>query len=169
MQRRIQSALGRGSLWTLATISFVAVYREAFETLLFFEAIAAQAGAAGRGAMWAGAGTGLLLLLVLAAVTFRFGLRLPMRQFFVASSALLYLFAIMLAGHGIAALQEAGVVPTSSVNFVRLEWFGIYPTREGLALQGLLIVAAVIAGVRALAIARAAPEPEKVTMPVSHS
>ena len=148
------TALSPGSLWTLTSIAFVAIYREAFETILFYEAISAQAGAAGRNAVLAGAGAGLFALAGIAVVTFRFGRRLPMREFFFVTSGLLYAFAVILAGHGIAALQEAGVVGATQVPFVRIELLGIHPTAEGLGLQALLLVAAAIAAIRAVLAAR---------------
>jgi len=58
---------------------------------------------------------------------------------------LLYGLAIVLAGHGIAALQEAGWIPATSVSLFRIEWLGIYPTWQGLALQGALVLAALAA------------------------
>ncbi len=77
---------------------------------------------------------------MLALAVFRFGQRLPMRRFFAASSLLLYGLAIVLAGHGIAALQEAGWIPATPVSLFRIEWLGIYPTWQGLALQGALVL-----------------------------
>jgi high-affinity iron transporter len=85
------------------------------------------------------------VLAVLALTVFRFGQRLPMRRFFAASSLLLYGLAIVLAGQGIAALQEAGWIPATPVSLFRLEWLGIYPTWQGFALQGVLVLAALAA------------------------
>ena len=142
---RFKAALSRGSLGLLAGLTFVAVYREAFEKVLFFQALAAQAGPEGRGALVAGMGAGVVLLVVLALSIFRLGQRLPMRRFFAASSVLLYGLAVVLAGHGIAALQEAGWIPATPASFFRFEWLGIYPTWQGLALQAALLVAALAA------------------------
>ncbi len=142
---RLDSALTRGSLGMLALLTFIAVYRECFETVLFYQALAAQAGPAGTGPLFAGIGAGAAVLAVLATTVFRFGQRLPMRRFFAASSLLLYGLAIVLAGHGIAALQEAGWIPATSVSLFRIEWLGIYPTWQGLALQGVLVLAALAA------------------------
>ena len=142
---RLKTALSRGSLGMLAAVSFVAVYRECFETVLFYEALAAQAGPEGTHAIAAGVAAGAILLGVLALAVFRFGQRLPMRRFFAMSSLLLYALAVVLAGHGVAALQEAGWLPATSLPFVRIEWLGIYPTAQGLALQGVLALAALFA------------------------
>jgi high-affinity iron transporter len=142
---RFKAALSRGSLGLLAGLTFVAVYREVFETVLFFQALAAQAGPEGRSALVAGMGAGVVLLVVLALSIFRLGQRLPMRRFFAASSVLLYGLAVVLAGHGIAALQEAGWIPATPASFFRFEWLGIYPTWQGLALQAALLVAALAA------------------------
>lgn len=142
---RFRDALSRGSLGMLAGLTFVAVYREVFETVLFFQALAAQAGPEGRGALVAGMGAGTVLLAGLAASVFRLGQRLPMRRFFAASSVLLYALAVILAGHGIAALQEAGWIPATPASFFRFEWLGIYPTWQGLGLQGALLLAALAA------------------------
>ena len=142
---RMKTALSRGSLGMLAMVSFVAVYRECFETVLFYEALAAQAGPGGGRAIAGGIGAGAALLGALSLAIFRFGQRIPMRRFFAVSSLLLYAFAIVLAGHGIAALQEAGWLPMTPLRFVRIEWLGIYPTAQGLALQGALLLAALLA------------------------
>jgi high-affinity iron transporter len=167
LRTRIETALTRGSMWTLALIAFVAVYRELFETILFLEAITSQAGPAGTRAIVAGCASGLVLLALLALFAFRFGLRMPVRRFFVASSLLLYLLAVVLAGQGVAALQEAGRIPVTPVAFVRIEWLGIFPTLESLGLQAVLLVAAVVAAIWILVVRpRTAPASEYAREPV---
>ncbi len=142
---RLKGALTRGSLGALAVVTFVAVYRECFETVLFFQALAAQAGPEGTAPLFAGIGAGAGVLALLALTIFRFGQRLPMRRFFAASSLLLYGLAIVLAGHGVAALQEAGWIPATPLSLFRIEWLGIYPTWQGIVLQGALVCAAFFA------------------------
>ena len=53
--------------------------------------------------------------------------------------------AVVLAGKGIAALQEAGWLPVSVIEFPRIALLGIYPTLQGVATQ-LLVVAVLAAG-----------------------
>jgi high-affinity iron transporter len=143
LDARFRTALSTGSLLSLSVVSFVAVYRESLETALFYQALWTQA-SDGRTVLL-GMGAAAVLLAVAAVGIFRFGLRLPMKHFFAASSVLLYALAIVLAGQGVAALQEAGWLPVTWVRGVRIEWLGIHPTAEGLALQGLLLVAALAA------------------------
>jgi high-affinity iron transporter len=139
---KLTAALSRGSLWTLAAVSFIAVYRELLETVLFYQALWAQTGPAGMQPLVLGIAAGAALLAVLAALVFYFGLRLPVRHFFSLSSGFLYALAIILAGQGIAALQEANWLPATVISDLRIEWLGIYGTVEGLALQGALVAAA---------------------------
>jgi high-affinity iron transporter len=155
LHEKVTTALSRGALWTLGSISFIAVYRELLETVLFYQALLAQAGPGGTGPVLAGIGAGVVLLGVLAWVVLYFGLRVPMRHFFSLSSGLLYALAIILAGHGVAALQEVAWLPATLISDVRLEWLGIYGTLEGLALQGLLLAAALATVPRILMPARA--------------
>jgi len=44
----------------------------------------------------------------------------------------------------VAALQEAGRIPASLVNFPRIDLLGIYPNLQGLAVQLGLVVMAVL-------------------------
>jgi high-affinity iron transporter len=153
LDQRFRSALSKGSLLSLSVVSFVAVYRESLETALFYQALWAQA--SDERTILLGMGTATLLLAVFAIAIFRFGLRLPMKHFFGVSSVLLYALAIVLAGQGVAALQEAGWIPVTWVRGVRVEWLGIHPTVEGLALQGVLLAAALAAIPWTLAMRRA--------------
>ena len=142
--RHLTHALTRGTLWALTGVSFLAVYREAFETVLFYQALWQQAEGA-RGSVLIGFGLGGGTLAILAWLIFRFGLRLPIGPFFAASSVLLALLGVMFAGHGVAALQEAGWLPLDPVNFFQVPALGMYANQQALWLQGILL-AAVTAG-----------------------
>jgi high-affinity iron transporter len=74
------------------------------------------------------------------------GLRVAMKPFFAVTGAMLYYMAFVFAGKGIAELQEGGILRLTVVEGVpRIPVLGIYPTVESLALQGLLLVLAVVA------------------------
>jgi high-affinity iron transporter len=53
---------------------------------------------------------------------------------------LLFLLAVIFTGQGIAALQEAGLVSMSLLDFPRIEVLGVYPTAQSLGLQLLVLI-----------------------------
>ena len=141
IKSQVSGALGRGTLWGLAAISFLAVYREVFETVLFYQALIAQGGAT---AVLSGFVTGCAVLVALALLIVRFSAKLPLGVFFGVSSILLALMAVVFAGQGVAALQAAGKLPSDPVAFPSLPVLGIYPNLQGLVLQ--LVLLAIIVG-----------------------
>jgi high-affinity iron transporter len=145
LRENVGRALEKRTVWAMAGVSFLAVYREIFEVVLFYEALWAQTGEAGHAAVWGGIGSAAALLAAAGWGIFRYSLRLPLGPFFSAMSLLLALLAVVFAGQGIAALQEAGVVGASHVPFFSLPILGIHPTLETLGAQ-LLAAALVVAG-----------------------
>jgi len=129
-------------LWGLAGLSFIAVFREVFETILFYQALWVQTDEAGKSMALSGFGAGVAVLAILAWIIMRYSARLPLRQFFSVTGILMFVLALIFAGKGVAALQEAGYIPVSPVNFPRIDLLGIYPNMQGLSLQlGLLLLA----------------------------
>ena len=143
IEDNVRKALDRGTLWGLALLAFVAVYREIFETVLFYQALWLQTGREGHGMVVAGLGVAAAGLVVLAWLILKFSTRLPLRQFFSATSIFLFVLAVIFAGKGIAALQEAGMLPVEHVNFPTIELLGIYPNLEGLGVQVVMVILAV--------------------------
>lgn len=137
------NTLGTGAAWGLALMAFLAVYREVFETVLFYQALWTQA----PGEISAIVGGFFAAAIALAAITWvmlRYSIRLPLGVFFGTSAILLAALAVVLAGNGIAALQEAGMIPVSRVDFVTVSWLGIHPSLQSLAAQlvlGTIVVA----------------------------
>lgn len=142
---QVTAALGKRTLWAMAGISFLAVYRELFEIILFYQALWAQAGPAGQNPVLGGLAAGAALLAILGWAILRFGVRLPIGPFFTATSALLVLMAVVFVGHGVAALQEAGVIAATQAGHVSVPLLGIHATAQGLAAQGLVVAGIVIA------------------------
>ena len=138
IKAKLGAALSKRSAWFLFLLAFIAVYREAFETILFFTALAAQGHV---GALAAGSAVAIVLLAGIALAMFRFSQRLPITKFFAYSSALIAVLAVVLAGKGVAALQEAGLLGITPVAATpRIEILGLNPTLEGLAVQAGTIV-----------------------------
>jgi len=135
LKNKVGAALEKKTVWALALISFFAVYREIFETILFYQALWAQTTVDTRPALWGGMLTAGLTLLTIGWGLFRFGIKLPLNSFFSVTSILLAIMAVIFAGQGVAALQDAGIVEISPVNFVSLPMLGVLPTTETLLTQ----------------------------------
>ena len=140
LHERVRGALDRRTTWGLAAVSFLAVYREVFETVLFYQALWLQTTPAGRHALLAGLGAGAATLMALSWLIVRGGLRLPIGVFFGVASAAVAVLAVVLVGKGIAALQEAAVLAHHPVAGPRVPMLGVYPDLLGLLLQLALIV-----------------------------
>jgi high-affinity iron transporter len=123
-------------------LAFIAVYRVVFDTILYYAARAQQH----AGALVGGALAGAAALAVIAVAMLKFSQRLPIAKFFAYSSALVAVLAVVLAGKGVAALQESGMVGVDPVSWApRIPMLGIYPTAQGLIVQ-LVTLAILIAG-----------------------
>ena len=145
VKSRVHDAVTTGSTLTLATAAFLAVYREGFETILFYKALfLASAGATTP--VFGGMAAGTAVLVAVYVAVNRFGVKLPLRPFFAVTSTFLYYMAFVFAGQGVAELQEGGLISTTIIGTQpRLPALGIYPTVESLAAQGVLVLLALAA------------------------
>ena len=145
IQEKMGKALSRGSAWFLFGLAFVVVYREAFETILFY---AALWNPQSSGIILAGALSAVALLALIAWAMLRYSRKLPITQFFRYSAILIAILAVILAGKGVGAFQEAGVLSATFIaGLPRLAELGFFPTVETIGAQ-LLTLLALIAGFR---------------------
>ncbi|MGH7890601.1 MAG: FTR1 family iron permease, partial [Thermodesulfobacteriota bacterium] len=117
IQGRVKKALTKKNVFALASVSFFAVYREAFETVLFYQALWLQAENSQSSVIW-GFLAGVVLLLVLVVVIFKLGLRIPLKYFFSITSFFLYFLSFVLVGKGIREFQEAGIIGITQLEFI---------------------------------------------------
>jgi high-affinity iron transporter len=142
IKQRMDHALSKGSGWFLFSLAFIAVYRELFETILFYAALSADGNA---GAVVAGALAGAAALAIVAFVMLRFSQKLPVGKFFTYSSVLIAILAVVLAGKGVAALQEAGLIGVAPLSGVpRISVLGIFPTGQVIAAQIAILLALIV-------------------------
>ena len=140
IQEKMGKALSRRSAWLLVGLAFVVVYREVFETILFY---AALWNPQNSGTILAGALSALALLAVLAWMMLRYSRKLPITQFFRYSAVLIAVLAVVLAGKGVGALQEAGLLSITLLEGIpRVDLIGFYPAVEPVAAQ--VITAAIL-------------------------
>jgi high-affinity iron transporter len=142
LKEKMAAALNRRSAWFLFGLAFISVYREVFETILFYAALWSEGQA---WSLFGGIAAGAAALGLIAWILLRTSRRLPIGLFFSASSVLIAILAFVLTGKGVAALQEAGWITVTAIQMPRIELLGIYPTRETLLAQ-LAILALLGAG-----------------------
>ncbi|KPW70930.1 MULTISPECIES: cytochrome c/FTR1 family iron permease [Pseudomonas syringae group] len=135
------SLVGGGGRFGFAVLAFFSVYRELFEVILFYETLWLQAGPAGHDAVLAGGATALVLLVGLAWVILRGSAKLPLSMFFGINAALLCALSVVFAGHGVKALQEAGIFGTRPVPFFEFDWLGIHADLYSLSAQAIALIA----------------------------
>jgi high-affinity iron transporter len=135
---KLDRALSGNSIWLLFGLSFIAVYREVFETIIFFAAL----GGEGNGvALVGGVAVAVALLALIAWAMLKLSRSLPIGKFFAYSAALIAILAVVLSGKGFAALQEAGLIGVTPLEgFPRSVILGVYPTLETVVAQGAMIL-----------------------------
>jgi high-affinity iron transporter len=126
----------------MASLAFAAVYREGFETVLFYQALLFDAGPR---AVLAGAIPGAIFIGGLGYGIIQLGVKLPLRQVFSLTNAVLLYLAFTFLGKGLYSLQEAGLfaphpLPVVPDAIVLRQLFGIYPVVETLAAQLLFVL-----------------------------
>ncbi len=139
------NATGSRVFFGLGLLGFTAIYREGFEVVLFLQDLRLKAGS---GLVLTGAGIGLLLTGIVAALTFAAHRRLPYKRMLILTGVLLAGVLLVMVGESAQELQQAGWLPIHHVGIPIPEWMGVwfatFPTTEGLVSQ--LLAAAILLG-----------------------
>ncbi len=147
LEGKLTLSLTSGSLAGLWFTSFLAVYREGAETVLFYAALVGDAtNVGGHLAILAGFLIGCVILLM-AYILMRYTVvKLPLKPFFMFTGGFMYLMAFVFAGSGVLELIEGKLFePTLLKGVPQIGWLGIYPYVETLIPQIILVLAAVLA------------------------
>jgi high-affinity iron transporter len=143
VKARVWSAATTGSTLALAGVGFTAVFREGFETVLFYQALISFS---------EGLGAYVVLGAVVAAIAlggvgwfiFKAGRRLPIKSFLTTAVALVMIVSVAFIGNAVRGFQEAALLPVTYVESLpKLPIFvshltGWYPTRETILAQAAL-------------------------------
>ncbi|WP_244212479.1 cytochrome c/FTR1 family iron permease [Shewanella livingstonensis] len=146
IKNNVDRHLNTGTLWGLTGLAFISVYREVFETILFYQSLLTQAiGSTSSNEQVSyliyGLLAGIAILAVIAWLMMRYSVKLPLARFFSVSSYFMLVLAFVLAGKGISALQEAAVINLTPFPFdVSISWLGIASTWQGLSTQMVIVV-----------------------------
>ena len=139
---KVQSSVAMGSGFALAFTAFLSVFREGAEVVLFYQPMLSEGNAL---MVWAGFGTGCVLLVFVYLAITKLSIKLPIKAFFTATSILMAVMCVSFLGSGIKELAEGNVfdlslrVPGIPENdFIQI--FGIYPYLETLVPQLILAI-----------------------------
>lgn len=127
---------------SLAMLSFLAVFREGAETVMFYESIYSMT--QDSKGMWLG-GLAAVAALVIIFVIFRLtSVRIPIRPFFVVTSVLMALLVVIFAGGGVHSLIEGNLIAGTYLQGVPTsDWLGLYPYAETITVQAFMAVVVV--------------------------
>jgi high-affinity iron transporter len=135
IRSKMDKALTNGSLLALGLAAFLAVYREGAETILFYQALAANAQQFHM-AFILGIVGAISALFLLYWIMQKATLRIPYRIFFTATAFFLFYMAFYFIGGAMLELQEAGWLAITPITWLPpLAWLGIYPTWESIGAQ----------------------------------
>ncbi len=145
LETKLRHGMGKGSNFALALVAFMAVFREAFEVVLFLRAIWIDLDSSGQNAVSGGVLASILLLAGVSVLAVKESKKLPLGLLFRLCSWTMVALAFVLAGKGAHSLQEAGFIGVSTISFwPRMDLAGMYPSVQTLLAQ--FIVVALIAG-----------------------
>lgn len=144
IQSRTVAAISQGSVISLALLSFLAVFREGAETVMFYQAIFAMA-PGGTREIWAGfAAAAVVLVVVFVLIRFT-SVKIPIRPFFIITSLLMAVMVVIFAGGGVHALIEGDLVPATYLPGVPTsDWIGLYPYMQTIGAQILAALVVVV-------------------------
>ncbi len=176
VRARLWSAVSLGSATSLMLVGFTAVYREGFETALFYQALWSFGSGLGTWVL-AGLGCGLLALTAVAFVMFRLGRKVPVKRFMTIAVACVMVTSVTFLGNAIHALQAGDLVPYHALDsFPRMPIFlaqatGYWPTVQTVVAQAALSLVYILGAVYVFIIKpRSAKSAERVSSsPLAHA
>jgi high-affinity iron transporter len=145
MRARTASAIAAGSTAAFVGLGFTAVYREGFETVLFYQALSLFAEGLGL-YVWLGIAAAVAALAAVGYAILGLGKKLPLKPMLITGASILLLLSVAFTGNAVRSLQSADVITATPVHagWARLPVFvaeltGIHPTTQGLIAQAVLL------------------------------
>ena len=141
IKQKSTAALAKGSLIGLAVLSFLAIFREGAETVLFFLGMGSGISLSD---LVIGLAIGTVALVVIGFLLVVAGLKIPMGPFFLTASILVFYLCFKFVGMGIHALQVGKVISATPASYLpESGFFGLFPTWETTIPQLLLLAVGV--------------------------
>lgn len=138
INQQMEQAIAKGSLVSFAFISFLSVFREGAETIIFYTGITPYIS---MQQLVLGVILAVGILAIVGFAIIYYSVKIPIRFFFKAATILIYILAFKILGISIHALQISDVLSTSTVQQLPfIDWIGLYPTLETTITQLLLVI-----------------------------
>lgn len=145
IDKQMNKAIATGSIISFALISFLSIFREGVETIIFYAGMAPYMELK---QLLSGIFLAILLLAAVGFILLRCSVKLPMTLFFKVATILIYALAFKILGVSIHSLQVSQVIQTNTISaFPFAETIGLYPTMETLVAQAVLILLIALAAI----------------------
>lgn len=142
MDSQMKAVTATGSFISMFALSFLAVFREGAETILFYAGIYPRID---KASFFLGIGLAFLVLFVLALVMNKASAYFKPHRIFLILTWLIYALAFKMLGVSIHALQLTNILPSHLMNgFPSIDWAGIYPSLEVVTCQLIFVVIVLI-------------------------
>lgn len=146
IKEKLKSSLNKSNLFFIFSLSFLAGYREAFETVLFYQAMIINTPKTDLNYVIFGFLLGLITIIIISYGILKLQLKLPLNLIFPITVTLLYILSFIFTGQAIRSFQEANLISTTSLNFLpTIDFLGIYPTIETTLAQSIFIILVILA------------------------
>ncbi|WP_010307418.1 FTR1 family iron permease [Kurthia senegalensis] len=136
--KQMNHAISKGSIIAMASISFLSVFREGAETLIFYAGIAPKMPTS---QFILGIAIAIVILAIVAVVLLKASGKIPIHRFFAIATVLIYLLTFKIIGVSLHKLQLLGDIPTTVIDGLPI-WstIGFYPTVETILGQVILLI-----------------------------
>ncbi|MFK2827094.1 FTR1 family protein [Bacillus sp. B190/17] len=146
IQKQMGMALSTGSIVSMAFVSFLSIFREGAETIIFYMGMAPSIS---TGKLLAGIAIAVVILAAFALLFLRYSTKIAIGPFFKAATILIYFLAFKILGVSIHALQITNQVSTTQIQPLPLMgWLGFYPTWETVIPQVILVIIILVTAIR---------------------
>ena len=143
IDRKMDVVLSTGSFISMFVLSFLAVFREGAETILFYVGILPLISLQN---LITGVVSAILILIVIALVLIYASSKIKIHQVFFILTWTIYFLAFKMLGTSIHMLQVVGILPLHVIHFIpTVEVLGIYANIEVFISQLILIIIIMIA------------------------
>ncbi len=147
INKQMGSAISTGSIVSMAFVSFLSIFREGAETIIFYMGMAPSISTE---KLTLGIMIATFILIVFAFLFIRYSTRISIGPFFKIATILIYFIAFKILGVSIHALQLTNHLSTTQIQQLPIiNFIGFYPTWETIIPQILLLVIIFIAAKRA--------------------